>query len=95
MEPCEDLDAHCLHLMWLRHPNTYWIDDGPFSDKLEAHDGTLHMHAIKSPSGLMQPYEDVEDTLPWILNDVVDFEGCFKRKIIKIHKVDHWGGKKE
>ena len=52
-------------------------------------------HAIKSPSGLMQPYEDVEDTLPWILNDVVDFEGCFKIKIIKIHKVDHWGGKKD
>ena len=51
-------------------------------------------HAIKSPSGLMQPYEDVEDTLPWILNDVVDFEQCFERKIIKIHKVDHWGGKK-
>ena len=42
----------------------------------------------------MQPYEDVEDTLPWILNDVVEFEGCFKIKIIKIHKVDHWGGKK-
>ena len=42
----------------------------------------------------MQPYEDVEDTLRWILNDVVDFEGCFKRKIIKTHKVYHWNGKK-
>ena len=42
----------------------------------------------------MQPYKDVEDTLPWILNDVIDFEGCFKIKIIKIHKVDHWSGKK-
>ena len=42
----------------------------------------------------MQPYEDVEDTLPWILNDVVEFEGGFKRKIIKIHKVDHSSGKK-
>ena len=60
-------------------------------------------HAIRSSSGLMQPYKYVEDTLPWILNDVVEFEGCFKikiikyirlaikaeRKIIKIHKVDH------
>ena len=42
----------------------------------------------------MQPYEDVEDTLPWILNDVVDFKGCFKIKLIKIHKVDHLSGKK-
>ena len=25
---------------------------------------------------------------------MVDFEGCFKIKIIKIHKVDHWSGKK-
>ena len=51
-------------------------------------------HAIKIPSGLMQPYEDVEDTLPWILNDVVDFEGCFERKIIKIYMVHNWSGKK-
>ena len=43
MEPCEYLDAHCLHLMWLRHPHTYWLDDGPFTDKLQPHDGTLHM----------------------------------------------------
>ena len=28
----------------------------------------------------MQPYEDVEETLPWILNDVVEFEGRFKIK---------------
>ena len=64
MEPCEDIDAHCLHLMWLRNPNTYWIDDGPFSDKLEAPMmAPSTRHAIKIPSGLMQPYEDVEDTL--------------------------------
>ena len=36
--------------------------------------------AIKIPSGLIQPYEDVEDTLPWILNDVIDFEGSLKEK---------------
>ena len=27
-------------------------------------------HAIKIPSGLMQPYEYVEDTLQRILNDI-------------------------
>ena len=37
-------------------------------------------HAIKIPSGLMQPCEDVEDTLPLILNDVVDFEWCLKKQ---------------
>ena len=31
-----NLDAHCLHLMWLRHPHTYWLDEGPFHDKIDS-----------------------------------------------------------